>query len=528
VALAYLALAGLQFLAGRVETLVVAEIGQQMLYKIRTTLFAHLQRLSLDFYERERTGGVVARMTSDVEAAGDLVADGLVTLITSVVTMGAIAVILVALAWRLALEIFVVAPFLLLAAAWFRRRSSAAWRQVREAATTVSVRLQEALSAIRVIQAFRHELATADLLAAANQDERGAVKGTITLDALFFPGVEFGGAVATVVALASGGPAVLAGHLQIGTLTAFLLYLRTLFSPIYDLSELYDTLQSATAGAERIHAVLNLEPTVREAPVPIRPSGPGGLIRGSVRVEGVHFAYPGPDDTTGPPVLRGVDLTVPAGSTLALVGRTGAGKSTIAKLMLRFYDPQAGRVTFGGVDLRSLALADLREAVAYVPQDGFLFSGTIQDNIRFGRPDATRREIAAAVRAVGASQLIEDLPRGLDSEVGERGIRLAAGERQLIAIARAWIADPALLILDEATSSLDATIEVQVHRALRRLRQGRTTLVIAHRLSTVIDADQVVIVEGGQVVESGSPAELLRIGGRFAALHDQWLAAAAP
>jgi ATP-binding cassette, subfamily B, bacterial len=535
VAVAFLGLVGVQFLASRVETLAVARAGQRVLFAIRNQLFRHLQRLSLDFYERERTGRLVARMTADIEAMGDLVTDGLVTLVTALISLVGVAVIVVALDWRLALATLVVAPVIALAARGYRRWSAEAYRQVRETHSVVTVQLQEALAGVRAIQAFRRERATGDRLAAANQAERAAHQRTIALASVFFPGVEFLGTAATVVVLGLGGARVLSGDLEIGTLAAFLLYLRNLFDPVQQLSELYDTFQSATAGAERVGAVLAQTPSVREAPDPVALPQP----RGEVRLEGVRFAYAGDAGSAGsePPssdgdgarreILHGVDLQLPAGSTLALIGPTGAGKSTVAKLIARFYDPLAGRITLDGVDLRQIRLGDLRRAMGYVPQEGFLFSGTVADNIRFGRPEASRAEVEAAARAVGADQVIAGLPAGFDTEVGERGALLAAGERQLIAFARAWIADPALLILDEATSALDVVTEARVQRALRRLRRGRTTVLIAHRLSSVTEADQVAVIEDGRVVEAGPPAELRERGGRFADLYDRWRAGAA-
>jgi ATP-binding cassette subfamily B protein len=518
VAVAYLALAGLQFLAGRVEVLTVAAVGQRVLYAVRNRLFRHVQALSLDFYERERTGRLVARMTADIEAMSDLVTDGLVTLVTSLVTLVGVTVILVALDWRLAVATLAVAPFIALAARGYQRWSAAAYRQVRETHSVVNVQLQEALAGVRAVQAFRRERATAGRLADANHAERAAHRRTIALSSIFFPGIEFLGTAAMVVVLGVGGRRVLGADLEIGTLAAFLLYLRNLFDPVQQLSELYDTFQSATAGAERVGAVLAERPSVREADDPAPLPDP----RGEVRLERVRFGYSGDSE-----VLHGIDLHVPAGTTLALIGPTGAGKSTVAKLIARFYDPTGGRVTLDGLDLRQVRLADLRRAMGYVPQEGFLFSGTIADNIRFGRPEATRAEVEAAAAAVGADRVIADLPHGFDTEVGERGALLAAGERQLVAFARAWIADPALLILDEATSNLDVVTEARVQRALRRLRQGRTTIVIAHRLTTVAEADQVAVIEDGRVVEAGPPEELLTGGGRFADLYGRWLAGAA-
>jgi ATP-binding cassette, subfamily B, bacterial len=518
VALAYLALTGVQFLAGRLEIETVARVGQRVLFTVRTKLFRHLQALSLDFYERERTGRLVARMTGDIDAMSDLVTDGLVTLVTGLITMAGVAVILVVMDWQLALATLVVAPLIGLAARAWRRWSADAYRQVRETHSVVNVQLQEMLAGVRAIQSFRRERATAARLADANQDERAAHQRTIALASFFFPGIEFLGTAATVIVLGVGGGRVLAGDLEIGVLAAFLLYLRSLFDPVQQLSELYDSFQSATAGAERVGAVLAERPSVREADDPVPLPDP----RGEIRLEDVCFAY-----DRGPRVLHDVDLRIDAGTTLALIGPTGAGKSTVAKLIARFYDPGAGRVTLDGVDLRQVRLADLRRAMGYVPQEGFLFSGSVLDNIRFGRPDATRAEVEAAARAVGADQVIAGLPDGYDTQIGERGALLAAGERQLVAFARAWIADPALLILDEATSNLDAASETRITDALQRLRSGRTTIVIAHRLSTIAQADLIAVVSDGRIVESGAPAALRARGGRYADLFARWVAGAA-
>jgi ATP-binding cassette, subfamily B, bacterial len=561
--LAYLALALLEFGASRAETLLIAQVGERALRSIRSRLFAHLQRLSLDFYERERTGRIVARMTNDIEAMSNLVSGGLVNLVTSVVTLVGIAAVLVWLDWRLAVATLVVAPLVALSADRFRVLSADAWREVRETATTVTIRLQEALSGIRTIQSFRREPATAAGLGEAYNAERRAHQRTIVYASVFFPSVELLGTVASIIVLGFGGRRVLAGDLEVGTLVAFLLYLRNLFDPVQQLSELYDQFQSAVAGAERVGSVLNRQPSVREAPDAV--ALPARERPGAVRLDRVNFAYPtaseGDDDTRRPgeQVLHDVSLDVAAGRTLALVGPTGAGKSTVAKLIARFYDPGPNRnrgsdpvgegpegpnrnrgsdpvdggadgrgvVSLDGIDLRRLRLADLRGALGYVPQEGFLFSGTVSDNIAYGRPGAKRAEIVAAATAVGADELIADLPDGYDTEVGERGALLSAGERQLVAFARAWIADPKVLILDEATSNLDVVTERRIQQALRRLRADRTTILIAHRLSTVADADQVAVIEHGRVVESGSPAELLAGGGRYAQLHERWLAGAA-
>jgi ATP-binding cassette subfamily B protein len=564
---AYLALALLEFGASRAETLLIAQVGERALRAIRARLFAHLQRLSLDFFERERTGRIVARMTNDIEAMSNLVSGGLINLVTSVVTLAGIAAVLVWMDWRLAVATLLVAPVAALAADRFRVLSAAAWRQVRETATTVTIHLQEALAGVSTIQSFRREPATAEALAEAFDDERRAHQRTIVYASVFFPSVELLGTIASVIVLGFGGRRVLSGDLQVGTLVAFLLYLRNLFDPVQQLSELYDQFQAAVAGAERVGAVLARQPSVREAPDAL--ALPPRARPGAVRLRGVGFAYPAAEragersdaasreaaggaeragerdaarrreaapDQAGPPgeavdlgelVLHDVDLNVPAGTTLALVGPTGAGKSTVAKLIARFYDPVAGEVTLDGVDLRRLRLDELRGTLGYVPQEGFLFSGTVADNIAYGRPGATRAEIVASATAVGADALIADLPDGYDTEVGERGALLSAGERQLVAFARAWIADPKVLILDEATSNLDVVTEASIQRALRRLRAERTTILIAHRLSTVSEADQIAVIEGGRVVETGSPGQLLDRGGRYAELHERWLAGAA-
>jgi ABC-type multidrug transport system fused ATPase/permease subunit len=520
-AIVYLTLTGLNLLAIWVEALTVGRVSQEALHAVRCQFFAHLLRLPLTFYQEEGSGGVVARMVGDVEALTGLVSGGLLQLTSDVLTLTGIEVILVILDWRLALETLAVSPVLAAGLIWFQRRSAVAWRKVRKATSMATVALHEMITGIREIQGYGAEQAELSRLAGVNNRARQASRRTVALGAVFFPGVEFISAVVVVAVLELGGPRVLSGQLQIGTLTAFLLYLGLLFGPIFNMSEFYDTVQAAFAGGARIGAVLATEHDVRDPLLPVCLGQP----RGEIRLAQVSFAYPRPGGAPGPMVLHDIDFVIPAGQTLALVGATGAGKTTIAGLLLRFYDPSCGQIMLDGIDLRCMRLAELRGAVSFVPQDGFLFSGTVKDNIRLGRPAASLAEIEAAIVALGAWSLIDRLPSGLDTEIGERGRRLASGERQLLALARAWIADPAVLVLDEATSYLDADADAQVSQALRKLRRGRTTVLIAHRLSSVLDADRVALIAAGRVGEVGSPAELIAAGGQFARLHARWAAA---
>ncbi|MER6514402.1 ABC transporter ATP-binding protein [Nonomuraea sp. NPDC001636] len=516
------AVIAMQAAVARIETLALAQVAQRVLHAVRSRLFAHLQRLSLDFHERERVGGVVARLTGDVASMQPLVAEALVNLVTSLVTMAGVALVLVVLDWRLAVAVLTIAPFLAVLVVWFRRRSAAAWRRVREASAAASAEARESVAAVAVLQAFRREEVTLERLANRYGAERIANRRPIDLASMFFPTVEFGGAVATAVALAVGGHRVIDGALEIGTLAAFLIYLRLLFDPVFQLSELLDSVQSGMAGAARITGVLAQQPSVQDPPAPVPLPAAGAELR----MSGVRFAYPRADGEPGPEALCGVDLVVPAGHTLALVGATGAGKSTIAKLLTRCYDPDAGKISLGGVDLRTTSEDELLRVVAYVPQEPFLFAGTVLDNLLLGKPGRDRAQAEVALEAIGAEPAIRRLDRGLDTPVGERGERLSMGERQLLAFARLWIDAPQVLVLDEATGHLDEESEERVQEALRRLRRSRTVLVIAHRLTTVTEADQVAVIDGGQVVQAGPPADLLASGGPFAALYSRWLRAA--
>jgi ATP-binding cassette subfamily B protein len=517
-ALAWLALAGLRLLAGRIETLAVASVGQRTLTAVRHTVFAHLQRLPLAYYQRERSAGIVALMTGDVDAITGLVSGGVIELGTSLLTFVGIAIILAVLDWRLALVTLTVVPVLSVAVRWFRGRSGTAWQAARESAADTTVALSEIISGAGEIQAYRSGPRAVRALIAVSDRARRANYRTVTPAALFFPGVELSSVVAVAVVVAAGGPRVLDGGLEISTLAAFVLYLQVLFGPVFNLSEVYSTAQAAMAGVRRVGAVLAVVPAVGESATPVALADP----KGHVRFEDVRFAYPAPDGSTGADVLRGVTLDVPAGTTLAIVGPSGAGKSTVASMLLRFHDPAAGRVTLDGVDLRDARVRDLRTAVSFVPQEGFLFAGTVADNIRFGRPGAGGQDIEDAITAIGAWPLVDRLTDGLETEVGERGSRLAGGEQQVIALARAWIADPAVLVLDEATGRMARETEELVRTALRRLRGGRTTVVIAHRLTGILDVDQVAVLADGQVVECAPPADLIAAAGQFADLYRRW------
>jgi ABC-type multidrug transport system fused ATPase/permease subunit len=488
--------------------------GQAVLFDLRQRVYGHFQRLSVGFHERYTSGRMVARLTSDMDSISELVDGGIDDLVLAGLSVGSIAVILVVLDPPLGLVTLLSFPFLLWLSNWFRHASARAYRRTREAVALVIVHFVESLSGIRAVQAFRREPRNQEIFEVVNDEYRAANLVAFRLIAKFSPGIKVIGNITMAVVLTYGGYRVLGGRMEVGVLAAFLLYLRRFFDPMQELSQFYNALQSATAALEKLSGVLQERPGVPE------PERPTALehARGEVRFEGVTFGY-----RRDRIVLSELDLVVPAGQTVALVGATGAGKSTVAKLVARFYDPLDGSVQLDGIDLRDLSDADLRRAVVMVTQENFLFSGTIAENIAFGRPDASADLISDAARAIGADTFIRELPEGYDTDVRKRGGRLSAGQRQLVEFARAFLADPAVLILDEATSSLDIPSERLVQRARRTILADRTAFVIAHRLSTVEIADRVLVVDAGRIVEDGPPEQLISGGGRYATLHQQWL-----
>ncbi|MEK6273857.1 MAG: ABC transporter ATP-binding protein [Actinomycetota bacterium] len=487
--------------------------GERILADLRNTLFRHLQKLSLGYYERNRAGVIISRLTNDVEALDQLVTDGVTTLVQSTLFLFGTSIILFFLDWRLALATLTVMPLMFVATAIFRVRSARAYRAVRERLGLVTATLAEDISGMRVVQAFRREPANQRNFEAVNAHYRQANQQTVVLNGLYFPFVDFLSALATAIVLGYGGYLVFGGSLTVGTLFAFVLYLSNFFDPVQQLSQLYNTFLAAVAALDKIMDVMDEEPEVRDK----SDSRELDEIKGDVRFEGVRFGY-----GTGPEVLHGIDLDVPAGTTVALVGHTGAGKSTIAKLLARFYDPVEGRITIDGVDLRDVSQASLRRQLGVVPQEGFLFAGTVRDNIAFGRPDADPADVAAAAKAVGANEFILALEDGYETDLQERGTRLSLGQRQLVAFARALLANPRILILDEATSSVDIGTERRIESALRTLLADRTAFVIAHRLSTIRDADLIVVLEHGQVVEQGTHDELMARQGLYTSLYGDW------
>jgi ATP-binding cassette, subfamily B, bacterial len=506
------------------QTYLTGWVGQRALQDLRLRIFAHLQRQSIGFFSRRKTGVLISRLTNDIQALDQLVTDGVVTLFSSTLTLVGTVLILLALDAHLALVVFAATfPLLAVGSVAFRYFAAGAYRRVREKIANVTAYLQETLSGVRVVRAFGQEPRHVERFAGLNEEHRRANLTTVYLNAAYFPSVELLSAIGTAVILLYGGYRAIDGDVTIGVLVAFVGYLQSFFDPIQQLSNLYVTYQQGMAAIDKIFDLLDSEPEMEDA----RGARELPTVRGDVRFEGVWFSYDqdagadsGEDDVIW--ALKDVTLSAAAGETLALVGETGAGKSTLAKLVARFYDPQRGAVTVDGHDLHEVKQLSLRRQLGIVPQEGFLFSGTVRENIAFGRPDASELEILAATRAVGAHDFIRALPEGYETEVGERGSMLSAGQRQLIALARALIADPRILVLDEATANVDVHAEAAIEQGLRRLLADRTAIVIAHRLSTVMRADRIAVIDGGRVVETGTHDELIAGGGVYSRLYRTW------
>lgn len=508
------------YVVGRLQYVAINRAGEGFLRDLRLLVFRRLQRQSMAFFDREKAGVLVSRMTADIESMSELIQFGLLQFVSAFLLLLMSTVLLFAMSWELALVAFAVFPFIVLASIRFQRLSNQAYLEVRERVGNNLSTLQEGITGVRVIQAYGQEAAYSAKFRTTNRALYGSHMRSVRVSTWYFGLVEFAGIAATGAIIGIGGWLVHRDEVTLGTVTAFILLLANLFDPVQQLSQLYNTVQSSTAALNKLFAIIDAVPDVNEvdSPAPLP-------RRGAIDVREVTFAYQGAER----PALESVTMSVADGERLALVGPTGAGKSTLAKLMARLYDPTrspssglTGVVRFGGVDLREASLKELRERIVVVPQEGFCFSGSIRDNVRIARADATDAEVESALASIGALERFEQFPDGLDTDVRERGSRLSAGERQLVALARAALVDPAVLVLDEATSNLDPGTEAEVEAALERLMRGRTVVVVAHRLSTVRRADRIAVVDQGRLAELGTHDELVALGGRYAALAAAW------
>ena len=508
----YIAVTVLAYFVARLQFVYINRAGEGFLRDLRVRVFDHLQRQGLAYFDREQTGVLVSRMTADIESMGELIQFGLLQFLSAVLLVFMALILLFILSWQLTLLVLVVFPIIVVASVRFQRDSNKAYLQVRERVGSNLSALQEGISGVRVIQAFGREDEQSRRFQQSNTSLFDTHMHSIRISMWYFALVEFCGVLATAGMIGVGGWLVHRGSVSLGVVTAFVLLLSSLFEPVQQLSQLYNTVQSAGAALQKLYGILDTVPEVDEASDAVELPA-----LGEVAVAAVGFEY-----VPGRPVLSDVTLTVGIGERVALVGPTGAGKSTLAKLMSRLYDPTSGTVSFGGVDLRRATLASLRDRVVVVPQEGFLFSGTIRENLSIARPSATDDEITESLNAIGVLEHFTSFAEGLDTEVRERGSRLSAGERQLIALARAALVDPAVLVLDEATSNLDPGTEAEVEHALESLMLNRTVIVVAHRLSTVRRADRIAVVDAGGLAELGTHDELVALGGKYAALSAAW------
>ena len=509
----YLLVAFLAYVFGRMQFLYLNRTGESFLRVLRLAVFRQMQRQSMAFYDRNKAGVLVARMTADIESMAELVQWGLLQFIAAGMLLVFAFFVLLTLSWQLTIVALLVMPLLIAASIKFQRDSNKAYLTVRERVGANLSALQEGITTVRVIQAYAQEEETIEKFTKSNRELFQSHERSVRISTWYFALIEFGGVFASALMIGIGGWLVHRGDVTLGTVVAFTLLLSSLFDPVQQLSQLYNTVQSAGAALNKLFQILDAKPEVDEHPAAVALPEAGEL-----RVDGVTFNYAGAVN----PALNNVSITVGVGEKLALVGPTGAGKSTLAKLMARLYDPQSGVVSYGGVNLTMATMDSLRKRIVVVPQEGFLFNGTIRDNLRIARSDATDEQIDAAVAAIGATEHFATLPDGLDTEVRERGSRLSAGERQLVALARAALVDPRVLVLDEATSNLDPGTEAEVEQALERLMSGRTVIVVAHRLSTVQRADHIAVIDAAGIAEYGTHEQLVALNGRYNALATAW------
>jgi ATP-binding cassette, subfamily B, bacterial len=509
----YIVVVAIAYVVGRMQYVALNSAGEGFLRLLRVKVFAQLQRQSMAFFDREKAGVLVARMTADIESMAELVQWGLMQFLSSFLLLFFAFFLLLTLSWQLTLVSLIVFPFLIAASVKFQRDSNKAYLEVREKVGANLSALQEGITGVRVIQAYAREDEQIRRFEESNRALFRSHMHSVKVSTWYFGVIEFAGIASSALIVGIGGWLVHRGTVSLGTVVAFVLLLASLFDPVQQLSQLYNTLQSAAAALHKLFGILDAQPDVVETLAPTALPSDGDVL-----VSGVTFSY----DGASRPALDNVSLTLAAGTRLALVGPTGAGKSTLAKIMARLYDPQSGSVSFGGVNLREASMTDLRSRIVVIPQEGFLFDGSVRDNLLIAKPDATEAQLLSALDSIGLRERFEALPEGLDTQVRERGSRLSAGERQLVALSRAALVNPAVLVLDEATSNLDPGTEMLVEAALAKLMQGRSVIVVAHRLSTVQRADKIAVVADARISESGTHEELVALGGHYALLAATW------